>query len=83
MTGASIGCDQALTLEEALFAHTVDAAFAIGWEDEIGSLGPGKAASATIVDGDLRNASPHDIREMDIWSTVIDGDVIHGEGWSL
>ena len=42
--GASIGPDQALTLNEALFAHTVDAAFAVGWEDEIGSLAPGKRA---------------------------------------
>jgi len=82
MTGTSIGVDQALTLEEALLAHTVDAAFAIGWEDEIGSLEPGKAASATIVDGDLRNTPPDEIREMHIWSTVIDGDVVHGEGWS-
>ena len=83
MTGTSIGGDQALTLDEALFAHTVDAAFAIGWEDEIGSLEPGKAASVTIVDGDLRNASPDEVREMEIWSTIIDGDVVHGEDWSL
>ncbi len=81
MTGAPIGADQALTLEEALFAHTIDAAFAIGWEDEIGSLEPGKAATATILDGDLRNTSPEELREMQVWSTVIDGDVVHGNVW--
>ena len=38
--GTSIGPRHRLTLEEALFAHTIDAAYAIGADHHIGSLGP-------------------------------------------
>jgi predicted amidohydrolase YtcJ len=76
--GHPIGTAQALTLDEALFAHTADAAFAIGWEDEIGSLEAGKAADITIVDGDLRGTDAKAIRDLGIWSTIIAGTVVHG-----
>lgn len=76
--GDPIGTNHALTLDEALFAHTVDAAFAIGWEDEIGSLEPGKAADVTIVDGDLRGTEAKGIRDLGIWSTIIAGTAVHG-----
>jgi predicted amidohydrolase YtcJ len=50
--GVVLGDRHRLTLDEALFAHTVDAAYAVGREDRIGSLEPGKAAEATIIDGE-------------------------------
>jgi predicted amidohydrolase YtcJ len=47
--GTSIGPRQRLTLEEALFAHTIDAAYAIGADHRIGSLEPTKDADLTIL----------------------------------
>ncbi|MFD2354318.1 amidohydrolase family protein [Nonomuraea ferruginea] len=41
--GGPIGAEQAVTLEEALRAHTVDAAYALRMEDVIGSLAPRQA----------------------------------------
>jgi predicted amidohydrolase YtcJ len=71
----AIGPDQALTLPEAIRAHTLDAAHSIHMEDRIGSLEPGKLADITIVDGDLASTPPEQLAELPIWMTVIDGRV--------
>jgi imidazolonepropionase len=41
-----------MTLEEALVAATLNAAFAIGRDADVGSLEPGKSMDAVIVDGE-------------------------------
>jgi predicted amidohydrolase YtcJ len=75
--GRPIGSDQALTLAEALRAHTLDAARAIRMEDRLGSLEPGKLADLTIVDGDLERTPPEQLAELPIWMTVVDGQVAY------
>src|SRR5206468_4023941 len=70
-SGVRIGPDQELTVEEALAAHTINAARAIHMEDRIGSLEVGKLADLTVLDGDLLAASPEAIRGMPIWMTVV------------
>ena len=75
-TGRPIGADQRMTLDEALRAHTIDAATAIGMDDRIGSLQPGKLADVTIIDGDLDATPPERIASLGTWLTVIDGDVV-------
>ena len=74
-TGAPIGDDHRMTLDEALRAHTLDAATAIGMEDRIGSLHPGKLADVTIVDGTLEATAPEDIGALTIWQTLLDGEI--------
>jgi hypothetical protein len=74
-TGALIGADHRLTLDEALRAHTLDAATAIGMEDRIGSLQPGKLADVTIVDGQLEATAPERIGDLSIWLTLLDGEI--------
>ena len=74
--GAPIGDDQRMTLDEALRAHTVDAAVAIGMEDRIGSLQPGKFADVTIIDGDLEVTAPERIASLGTWLTILDGEVV-------
>ncbi len=73
--GAPIGDDQRMTLDEALHAHTIDAAVAIGMEDRIGSLQPGKLADVTIIDGDLETTAPEQIASLGTWITILDGNV--------
>lgn len=74
--GVPIGDDQRLTLDEALRAHTFDAAVAIGMEDRIGSLQPGKFADVTIVDGDLEATAPEQIASLGMWMTILDGELV-------
>ena len=75
-TGRPIGADQRLSLDEALRAHTIDAAVAIGMEDRIGSLAPGKLADLVIVDGDLHQVPPDQIAAVPIWKTILDGQIV-------
>ena len=42
-----------MTLEEALVGATLNAAYAIGRDAEVGSLEPGKLMDAVVVDGDV------------------------------
>lgn len=72
-SGAPIGIDQALTLEEALFAYTVDAAFALRLEDRLGSLAPGRAADIVVIDGDLGSTPAEALSELGIWKTFLGG----------
>jgi predicted amidohydrolase YtcJ len=75
--GRVVGAGQALTLDEALRAHTVDAAFALRMDDRIGSIEVGKLADLTVVDGDVWDAAPDQLAEMPIWLTLVDGVVAH------
>lgn len=53
-SGRAIGPDEAITVEEALRAYTVGGAFACHWEDNVGSLAPGKCADLAVVADDPR-----------------------------
>lgn len=71
--GEPIGLDQRLSLEEALLAYTADAAFALRFEDRLGSLEHGKSADVIVVEGDLERASPGEIGDLGIWKTFLGG----------
>ena len=76
-SGFSVGPDQELTVEEALAAHTINAARAIHMEDRIGSIEVGKLADFAVLDGDLLATSADEIRHIPIWMTVVGGEVLH------
>ncbi|MFW2338932.1 MAG: amidohydrolase [Acidimicrobiia bacterium] len=75
--GRQIGPEQTLTIEEAVRAHTIDAAFSILRDDSLGSIEPGKYADLTIIDGDPFAAKPAEVGELEIWKTLINGEVVY------
>ena len=79
-SGFQVGPDQELTVEEALAAHTINAARALHLEDRIGSIEVGKLADFAVLDGDLLGASAEEIRSLPIWMTVVGGEVLHRAG---
>jgi predicted amidohydrolase YtcJ len=78
MGGRPIGTDQALTVDEAIRAHTIDAAYALQAEDRLGSIEPGKHADLTVIDGDPFTTAPEAIRDLPVWMTVLGGGVAYG-----
>jgi predicted amidohydrolase YtcJ len=77
LSGAPIGQEQALTLDEALTAHTRSAAYALGMEDRLGSLVPGAIADIVVLDCDLQSSDPDEIRQTQTWLTVMGGRVVY------
>jgi predicted amidohydrolase YtcJ len=67
------GPDQRIALERALRAVTIEAAWSLGLEDEIGSLRPGKRADFTVLEADPYAVAPEALHEIPIWGTVLDG----------
>jgi predicted amidohydrolase YtcJ len=76
-SGFRVGEDQELTVEEALVAHTINAARALHMDGRIGSIEVGKLADLTVLDGDLLNTPAEAIRQIPIWMTVVGGEVLH------
>jgi predicted amidohydrolase YtcJ len=76
-SGVRIGPDQELTVEEALAAHTINAARALHMEDRSGWIEVGKLADFAVLDGDLLAAPADAIRTIPVWMTVVGGEVLY------
>jgi len=75
--GTRVGPHHELSIEEAVRAHTLDAARAIRMEDRLGSLEPGKLADIAVVDGDLLAAEPARLGELSVALTIVGGEIVH------
>jgi predicted amidohydrolase YtcJ len=72
--GSVIGADQAITIEQALRAVTIDAARQIGLEDALGSLAAGKQADLTILESDPTKTDPGKIGAIKVSETWVAGE---------
>jgi predicted amidohydrolase YtcJ len=67
--------EQALSPMEALAGYTIEAAKAIGMDDRLGSLEVGKLADLVVVDGDPLSVSRESIADLQVWMTMVDGEI--------
>ncbi|MCK6616575.1 MAG: amidohydrolase [Cyclobacteriaceae bacterium] len=65
--------EQKISVEEALKAYTITAAFASFDEDIKGSLEPGKLADYVILEKDITRIDPVEIRNVKVLKTVVGG----------
>ncbi|WP_285362865.1 amidohydrolase [Microbacterium sp. LMC-P-041] len=73
MTGEVIDADEAVTPEQALRCATINAAYASGRENEVGSIEVGKRANLVIIDRDVVTCAVDEIRGMEVLETIVDG----------
>ncbi len=73
--GEVAGPEQRIDIDTALKAITIDAAYSIRLEDEIGSVTPGKFANFTILDASPYDVAPEDLVGIKVWGTVLEGRV--------
>ena len=64
---------QKITVEEALKAYTVNNAFAGFMENKTGKLKPGFLADLTILDRNLLEIDPEEIKDVKVTTTVVNG----------
>jgi predicted amidohydrolase YtcJ len=75
-SGRVAGPDQRVTVEEALRGVTIEAAYSLKLEDEIGTISPGKRANLTILDANPLTVEAMEIRNIGVWGTVMEGRVL-------
>jgi predicted amidohydrolase YtcJ len=68
--------EQKITVEEALRAYTIDAAFASFDEAVKGSLERGKLADLVLIDRDITRIPPETIRDAKVLLTVVGGRIV-------
>ncbi len=66
--------NERISLDAAMRAITINAAYVLGLENEIGSLSWGKMADFTILDADPYDVGVEGLNEIPIWGTVFEGE---------
>lgn len=71
--------NERITLDQALKAYTLDAAYVLGLENEIGSLKVGKAADIVVLEKDLHQIAPSEISNTKVKLTMMNGKITYEE----
>lgn len=77
MQGHQLGCEECITVHEALRMMTIASAYLTGEEDIKGSLEPGKLADLVVVNCNLNQIREEAIRDVKVDMTVIDGKIVY------
>lgn len=76
-SGFVLGADERISVEDALRAVTIDAAWGYFEEDRKGSITPGKQADLVVLEADPRAVAPEAIGEIGIVETIARGRTVH------
>jgi predicted amidohydrolase YtcJ len=67
--------DQRLTVQQAVHANTLGAAYQIRLDAVVGSLEAGKRADLIVLDQNILEIDPHDIHRTNVTMTMMDGKI--------
>lgn len=73
--GEVVAPTERLTLLQALRGITIEAAYALGMDHEIGSIAAGKKADFTVLERDPFESGAAGLKDIPIWGTVFEGQV--------
>jgi len=71
--------EQRITLEQAIEAFTINAAFVNQHEDSTGSIENGKLADLIVIDRNLFEIEPAEISDARVLLTLFEGEPVYGE----
>lgn len=72
-SGRVAGASQKVSKENALKAVTIEAAYSLKMEDQMGSITAGKLANFTILSESPVSADALKIKDIKVWGTVVEG----------
>jgi predicted amidohydrolase YtcJ len=78
-SGRVMGPEERLTVEQAIRAQTIDAAYQLFCDDVIGSLEVGKYADLVVLAADPRTVPPEDIADLEVRATYLAGRQVYAK----
>jgi len=67
--------EERISLDAAMRAITIDAAWVMGWEDQVGSIRAGKKADFTVLESDPYQMGVKELKNVRVWGTVFEGEL--------
>ena len=80
LSGVVAGPHQALSVEEAIRAYTINGAYLDHMEEVKGSIEAGKFADFCVLGKDITAIDPHEIADTPIHMTIVGGHVVYSDG---
>ena len=78
-SGRVLGAAERITVDEALRAITLGAAWTLGLDGEIGSLECGKRADLAVLEDDPLTVDPVKLKDIGVWGTMLSGRVFEAK----
>jgi predicted amidohydrolase YtcJ len=75
MDGKTVAPGECISVDQAMRAITVDAAFVLNRDDTLGSIEVGKHADFAVLDDDPYEVDPKRLKDIDIRATVLAGEI--------
>jgi predicted amidohydrolase YtcJ len=73
-SGTVLGPNQRVTVDDALRAMTIEAAYQLHLDHEIGSIEFGKKADFCVLEADPLEIDPLELKDMPVWGTIFAGE---------
>lgn len=73
-SGRAARPDLGISVDEAMRAITINAAYSWRMEKDLGSIEPNKIANFTVLDEDPYAVAPMHLKDIKLWGTVFEGD---------
>ena len=77
--GEILNQDETVDLEDILKAYTIEGAYSLFRENEIGSLKKGKLADVILLDKNLFKIPSHEIHQAEVIMTIFNGRIVYSE----
>jgi predicted amidohydrolase YtcJ len=76
------GAHEKISVQEAMYAITLGAAYTLHMDHEIGSIEIGKRADFAILEDDPLESKPTDLKDISVWGTVQSGRIFEASNLS-